>query len=115
MFPKLCFLSTLIIKSVDGKGLGQHYYENICWKSINQSIGRAIRHQNDYSTIILLDNRYCTATMSSMMEKLPQWIGDNFRQEDKESFDYKKIMDTLTKASYFNRYGFLRIYVLKFY
>ena len=82
---------------MDGKGLGQQYYENICWKAINQSIGRAIRHQNDYSSIILLDNRYCAQPFSSLKDKLPKWISDNFRQENKDTFDNKTIMNTLTE------------------
>lgn len=78
--------------------MGQQYYEGICWKAINQSIGRAIRHQNDYSSIVLLDARYCNQPMASMKEKLPQWIGDTFRQENSACFDNKKIMQTLKEV-----------------
>lgn len=35
------------------------------------SIGRAIRHINDYSTIVLLDKRY---GRTSVQTKLPEWI-----------------------------------------
>jgi Rad3-related DNA helicase len=45
-------------KTSDGKQAGKLYYENLCWKAINQSIGRAIRHQNDYAIILLIDLRY---------------------------------------------------------
>lgn len=38
-------------------------------KAVNQCIGRAVRHINDYSTIILLDKRYAKKTNS-----LPGWI-----------------------------------------
>jgi chromosome transmission fidelity protein 1 len=34
---------------------GSEYYENICMKSVNQCIGRAIRHRNDYASIVLMD------------------------------------------------------------
>jgi chromosome transmission fidelity protein 1 len=34
---------------------GSDYYENLCMKTLNQSIGRAIRHINDYACILLLD------------------------------------------------------------
>ncbi|RUS33181.1 helicase C-terminal domain-containing protein [Jimgerdemannia flammicorona] len=49
------------------------YYENLCMRAVNQSIGRAIRHRNDYATIILLDRRFCTPRIRS---KLPGWIGE---------------------------------------
>ena len=85
-------------KNENGKSAGQQYYENICWKAINQSIGRAIRHQNDYSTILLIDSRYCTQSMASLKEKLPDWIGESFRQENSASFDNKTIMEALVQV-----------------
>ena len=48
---------------------GQHFYENSCMKAVNQCIGRAIRHINDYSTVVLFDKRYC-----HKVKALPQWI-----------------------------------------
>ncbi|CAN6634625.1 ATP-dependent DNA helicase Chl1p [Trichomonascus vanleenenianus] len=50
------------------------FYENICLRAVNQSIGRAIRHANDYSTIVLVDSRYAT---SAIQAKLPRWIRDH--------------------------------------
>lgn len=41
--------------------------------AVNQSIGRVIRHRNDYAAIALLDNRYNT---SNIKNKLPKWIKD---------------------------------------
>ncbi|MCJ1399339.1 ATP-dependent DNA helicase chl1 [Xylographa trunciseda] len=57
--------------AADGKMAGRQFYENACMRAVNQSIGRAIRHQNDYASIIMLDRRYNTLRIQ---EKLPAWI-----------------------------------------
>ena len=38
-------------------------------KAVNQCIGRAVRHINDYSTVVLLDKRY-----TNKKQSLPGWI-----------------------------------------
>ncbi|XP_032675567.1 ATP-dependent DNA helicase DDX11 isoform X5 [Odontomachus brunneus] len=48
---------------------GSKFYENSCMKAVNQCIGRSVRHINDYSTVVLLDKRYC-----HKIKALPQWI-----------------------------------------
>ncbi|KAI8341304.1 helicase C-terminal domain-containing protein [Chlamydoabsidia padenii] len=58
---------------------GQEYYENLCMRGVNQSIGRAIRHKNDYATIVLLDKRYRSPRI---MKKLPGWIGTSIEHCD---------------------------------
>ncbi|KAI7860388.1 helicase C-terminal domain-containing protein [Circinella umbellata] len=59
---------------------GNEYYENLCMRGVNQSIGRAIRHKNDYATIILLDQRYSHARIRN---KLPGWIGNHVKHCEK--------------------------------
>ncbi|CAF0723436.1 unnamed protein product [Brachionus calyciflorus] len=93
---KMQYLNKTQERGPNDKLPGQIYYENICWKAINQSIGRAIRHQNDYATIVLIDARYCNQSLFALKEKLPQWIGDSFKQES-FTYDNSKIMEDLVK------------------
>lgn len=50
---------------------GNEYYENLCMKAVNQSIGRVIRHRHDYAAILLLDKGY---GRPAIQKKLPSWI-----------------------------------------
>lgn len=65
-------------------------YENMCMKAINQSIGRSIRHIGDYSAIVVLDKRYCSASGSSsrmsVVDQLPKWTTENGRLKICDSF-----------------------------
>lgn len=54
----------------------REYLENTCMRAVNQSIGRAIRHKNDYAAIVLLDRRYERA---SIRDKLPGWIKESLK------------------------------------
>jgi chromosome transmission fidelity protein 1 len=51
---------------------GQSYYQNLCMRAVNQSVGRAIRHSNDYAAIVLIDRRYTTD--SRIWSGLPNWL-----------------------------------------
>jgi len=51
MKEKMKYFDTLGKKEINGAA----YYENLCMKTLNQAIGRAIRHKNDYACILLLD------------------------------------------------------------
>ena len=55
----------------DGRAASRDFYENACMRAVNQSVGRAIRHKNDYATIVMLDRRYNTPRIKS---KLSAWI-----------------------------------------
>lgn len=51
---------------------GNDYYQNLCLRAVNQSIGRAIRHANDYAAIILADSRY--SNDKRIWKGLPEWV-----------------------------------------
>lgn len=68
--PELKEKMEFLNKSI-GPSAGQEHYENICMKAVNQSIGRAIRHKEDYASIILVDQRY---SKPNVQNKLPSWI-----------------------------------------
>ncbi|PWY79334.1 DNA repair helicase [Aspergillus sclerotioniger CBS 115572] len=53
------------------RAAGRDYYENSCMRAVNQCIGRAIRHRNDYAAIVLFDRRY---DKPGIQAKLPAWI-----------------------------------------
>jgi chromosome transmission fidelity protein 1 len=59
---------------------GQMHYESLCFKAINQSIGRAIRHRNDYAALILADARYARPASQAA---LPAWIAKRLSVADK--------------------------------
>ena len=54
--------------------------------------GRAIRHQGDYATILLLDQRYSRA---STVAKLPGWISEHLQKMDK----FGPVFAAVSKAS----------------
>lgn len=64
-------LSTEESRKAAAKAAGREFYENACMRAVNQCIGRAIRHQNDYAAIVLMDRRY---ELPRIQGKLPAWI-----------------------------------------
>ncbi|KAH7369668.1 helicase C-terminal domain-containing protein [Rhexocercosporidium sp. MPI-PUGE-AT-0058] len=54
-----------------GKEEAREFYENACMRAVNQSVGRAIRHQNDYAAIVMIDRRF---EGERVRGKLPGWI-----------------------------------------
>jgi chromosome transmission fidelity protein 1 len=53
------------------KEQGRQFYENACMRAVNQSVGRAIRHREDYAAIVMIDKRFSNERIKS---KLPGWI-----------------------------------------
>jgi len=56
---------------------GRQYYENLCMRAVNQSIGRSIRHKGDYACVLLIDQRYESDRIS---QQLPTWIRKRFEK-----------------------------------
>ena len=64
-----------------GKTRGRAYYEALCMRAVNQSVGRAIRHVGDYAAIVFADARYApagsrTGEPRGIATQLPGWIGE---------------------------------------
>lgn len=66
-------------KAVDAFSSSE-YYENLCMKAVNQCIGRAIRHINDYASVLLIDERY---QQERIKKKLPNWIQTSLQTPNK--------------------------------
>ncbi|KAJ2447053.1 ATP-dependent DNA helicase chl1 [Coemansia sp. RSA 2424] len=67
----------IAVSSAASGGMGpraKDLYESLCMRAVNQSIGRAIRHRNDYAAIVFLDARYAELRIA---RKLPAWIVGN--------------------------------------
>lgn len=75
----------------EGKAAGREIYENACMRAVNQSIGRAIRHRNDFASIVLLDRRYKTPRIA---DKLPSWIKQGI-VERKTAAEFSDVVDSL--------------------
>ena len=70
--------------TIDGAwgAAGREYYEETCMKAVNQSVGRAIRHSEDYASVVLLDARYAMQKGSGgPIARLPKWIRDTIPEQ----------------------------------
>ncbi|KAK8886016.1 hypothetical protein M9Y10_041475 [Tritrichomonas musculus] len=52
---------------------GNDWYNGQAFRALFQSVGRCVRHMNDYGAIVFLDER-----IEQNMEKLPKWLMNNF-------------------------------------
>lgn len=46
---------------------GEVWYNQQAWRAVNQSIGRIIRHKDDYGAIILCDERFSNRSSDCML------------------------------------------------
>eukprot|EP00624_Nannochloropsis_granulata_P000265 evm.model.NODE_10932_length_14799_cov_18.808027.7 len=73
---------------------GKIYYQNLCMRAVNQSIGRAIRHANDWAAIVLVDRRYFMDP--SILPLLPNWIADRVVPHQ-QSLDFRQVFVHLSQ------------------
>lgn len=73
------------------KEAGREFYENACMRAVNQSVGRAIRHKEDYAAILMIDKRFSN---QRVQEKLPGWIREGL-VEDAGKKSFGQLMGTL--------------------
>jgi chromosome transmission fidelity protein 1 len=72
---------------------GAQLYEDLCFKAVNQAVGRVIRHRGDYAAIVLADQRWVAPAGAAAAPgaaapgargrappaaKLPAWIRRSF-------------------------------------
>lgn len=74
---KMTYLNERVPR-IGGRLPGDEHYDNLCMKAVNQCIGRAIRHKDDYAVVVLLDHRYEKPTVYG---KLPRWIADRMHHD----------------------------------
>ena len=55
---------------------GSEWYTINAHRAVNQSVGRVIRHKNDFGTILLMDERY---TAISSIQRLSKWMQPFYR------------------------------------
>lgn len=62
----------------------RQYYENICMRAVNQSVGRSIRHSKDYACIYLVDERY---NRQHIQGKLSNWVQERVQTSEVSADD----------------------------
>jgi len=80
--PELQERLKFVDRSTQGAECGgqasREHYLNLCMKAVNQCVGRAIRHRQDYAAVLLVDGRYAAGSagekFSGPVAKLPGWI-----------------------------------------
>lgn len=66
-------------KEFHGSSAASGLMEAMCMRSVNQSVGRAIRHKSDFAAIFLLDSRYAKPRTLS---QLPKWLQSSLHVVD---------------------------------
>jgi chromosome transmission fidelity protein 1 len=94
---KMQYLEEKAAARGEAKGTAsREYAENVCMRSVNQAIGRVIRHKDDWASILLFDARY---GQERIRGKLPGWIRTSV--DEKADGRVGAVIDGL--GSFFNK------------
>lgn len=74
---------------------GRSYYQNLCMRAVNQSIGRAIRHADDYAAVVLADRRYSSDTR--IWRGLPGWLRNLQERPPADNVAFGKVLFQLRR------------------
>ncbi|KAG7348921.1 DEAD/DEAH box helicase domain protein [Nitzschia inconspicua] len=69
------------------------YYRSLCLRAINQSVGRAIRHANDYASVVLMDVRY--PVDDAIARGLPSWLTESTPGWRRQSSDLTSVLQRI--------------------
>ncbi|ODV90905.1 hypothetical protein CANCADRAFT_11308, partial [Tortispora caseinolytica NRRL Y-17796] len=61
----------------EAKAKSAAYIEGTCIRAVNQAMGRAIRHANDYAALFFIDERYSKIKIQT---KLSKWVRDSIQK-----------------------------------
>lgn len=110
-FPPIADPKTLIkqefldqMKKLNGGSSlsGQEWYKQSAMRSVNQAIGRVLRHKNDFGVILLMDNRYA---YSSNQMYLSKWVKNYLKEFDNFQACYNSVENFFEKNLYRNQDG----------
>ncbi|PSN32822.1 ATP-dependent DNA helicase DDX11 [Blattella germanica] len=87
-----------VVGTYMGPTAGHTHYENLCMKAVNQSIGRAVRHKNDYAAVLLLDQRY---TRPHTQASLPAWIQKSLSSHSKFGPAFAQVNKVSSQHAYY--------------
>ncbi|KAL3318425.1 DEAD H (Asp-Glu-Ala-Asp His) box helicase 11 [Cichlidogyrus casuarinus] len=85
---KMRYLDSKYSGGRSGLSCGRMFYQSKCMRSVNQAIGRAIRHSRDFAGVFLLDQRYSSANIQG---QLPDWTLPS-RHSELNDADWATIM-----------------------
>ncbi|KAF7914220.1 uncharacterized protein EAF01_000626 [Botrytis porri] len=70
----------------------KEFFENVCMRAVNQSVGRAIRHKGDWAGILMVDERFRGERVRG---KLAGWIREGVRGVGEEEQAFGRVMGGL--------------------